>query len=50
MDEQRWFRDLLDVCRSELRDAESGRSPRDDDYVVELRVIIQGLERRLSPR
>lgn len=50
MDEERWFRHLLDVCRSELLDAESGRSPRDDDYAVGLRMIIEGLERRLSPR
>jgi hypothetical protein len=52
MDEQRWFRHLLDVCRSELEDAESGLSPGEDDDAVELRLIVQGssVDSRLDSR
>lgn len=48
MEDERWLRRVLDVCRSELEKAEAAEFPLPDDYVEDLKRVIKQLEQRLA--
>ena len=48
MEDERWLRAVLDVCRAELEQAEGAGSRPHDDYVVDLKCVIAHLEKRLG--
>jgi hypothetical protein len=48
MENESWLRAVLDACRAELEQAEAGESGKPDDYVVDLKRVIEQLEKRLA--
>jgi hypothetical protein len=48
MEDERWLRRVLDACRSELEKAEAAEFPPPDDYVADLKRVIERLEQRLA--
>jgi hypothetical protein len=48
MEDERWLRSLLDVCRFELERADTAESPPSDDYLEDLRMMIKQLENQLA--
>jgi hypothetical protein len=50
MEDERWLTHLLNVCRSELHEAQNAEFPPFDSYVEDLGRVIDDLERRLARR
>ena len=48
MEDERWLRRVLDVCRSELERADAAEFRPPDGYLEDLKTVIEGLENRLA--
>jgi hypothetical protein len=48
MEDERWLRSLLDVCRSEQERADTADFPLAAEYLEDLKVVIEQLETRLA--